>query len=347
MPPLLIERKEALSPKHNPYFNHADVALFLAKRDGRPVGRISAQVDRNFLAKHGAGTGHFGMIDAIDNSDVFQALTGAAETWLRHQGMRRVIGPFSLSINEEVGLLIDGFDTPPTFMMGYAAPYHGRQIEAAGYRKVKDLLAYRYETASAPSPSVQRMVEKAKSARIVMRKMGERPYAEEVRMVLGIYNDAWADNWGSVPFTDDEIAYLGKSMRPILDPKLVWIAEVDGKAAGMVVVFPNINEAIADLDGRLLPFGWAKLLWRLKVRGVKSARVALMGIRREFARQAVAGSALPFLLVDAMRRSGIGAGYQVAELGWILEDNWPIRRVIEAFGGKVYKTYRLYEKELS
>lgn len=346
VPPLVLERKEALSPKHNPYFRHADVQFFLAWRGDKPVGRIGAQVCRIFTAKHGADIGHFSLIDAIDDAAVFAALFAAAEGWLRSRGMRHALGPFDLSINEQLGILVEGFDTPPMMMMGHAEPYHARHVEAAGYAKAKDLLAYIYDCASPPPKAATRLLEKARDPRIVMRPMGKNPYKDEVRLALDIFNDAWSDNWSAIPLTPEEIDYLGKSMWPILDKKLVWIAEVDGEAAGFVVVLPNLHEAIADLDGEILPFGWAKLLWRLKVRGLKSARVPLMGVRRKYAATAM-GAALPFMLIDSMRQAGVAAGYATAELSWILEDNMPVRRVIESFGGKVYKTYRMYRKAIA
>ncbi|MCW5749953.1 MAG: dATP pyrophosphohydrolase [Alphaproteobacteria bacterium] len=345
--PLVLERQDVLSRKKNPYFRHAEMELFLALRDGRPVGRISAQIDRNFLAKWGEGIGHFGFIDGIDDATVFAALLDAAEGWLRQRGMRHVYGPFSPTINDEPGILVEGFDTPPMMMMAHAEPYHATHLAAAGYGKARDLFAYSYDTRREPSETVRRLVAKAESPRIVIRPMGKASYAREVREVLEIFNEAWSDNWCSVALTEEEMEHLGKSMRPIVDRRLVWFAEVDGRVAGMVVVLPNVNEAIADLDGSLLPFGWAKLLWRLKVRGLKSARVPLMGIRREFAKMNVVGAALPFLLIDAMRRAAISAGYERAELSWILEDNLPVRRVIEAFGGVPYKTYRIFEKAIA
>lgn len=347
VPPLVLERQDVLSRRKNPYFRHAEMELFLALRNGQPVGRVSAQIDRNFLPKWGQEIGHFGFLDAGDNAAVFVALLEAAEGWLRQRGMRKVYGPFSPTINDEPGILIEGFDTPPMMMMAHADPYHARHLAAAGYVRAKDLLAYSYDTRQEPSGTVRRLVAKAASPRIAIRPMGKAPYATEVREVLEIFNEAWSDNWCSVSLTEEEMLHLGKSMRPIIDRRLVWFAEVDGRVAGMVVVLPNINEAIADLDGRLLPFGWAKLLWRLKVRGLKTARVPLMGIRREFAKMNVVGAALPFLLIDAMRRAAIAAGYERAELSWILEDNLPVRRVIEAFGGIPYKTYRIFEKAIA
>lgn len=343
VPSLLLERREALSAQHNPYFLHAEVCFFLAWRHGQPVGRISAQICQLFTAKHGADIGHFGLLDAVNDAEVFAKLFSAAEGWLQARGMRRILGPFDLSINEQLGLLVSGFTTPPMMMMGHAEPYHGQYVEAAGYAKAKDLIAYLYDCATEPPATAVRLLAKMQGENIRMRPMGKFPYKEEVKTALDILNEAWSDNWCATPMTAAEQVYLGKSMRLLLDKRLVWFAEVDHHAAGFVVVLPNLHEAIADLNGRLLPFGWAKLLWRLKIRGVKSARVALMGIRREYAATAI-GAALPFLLIDAMRRAGKAAGYQTAELSWILEDNMPIRRVIESFGGQAYKTYRMYEK---
>ncbi len=342
--PLHLERLDALTAK-NPFFSHAAVQFWLARRDGRDVGRISAQVDRQALALHPDAPGLFGMIAAEDDPEVFQALVETAAAWLRARGMRRMQGPFNLNINEETGLLVDGFDTPPMLLMGHDLPYVGRRLEALGFAKAKDVLAYLYDVTVDLPASARRLLARPLPAEVSVRRLDLKRYHEEVRTITAIFNDAWADNWGFVPLSEAETDHLAKSLKPLLDPRLVSIVSLRGEPVGFLVCLPNLNEAIRDLGGRLLPFGWAKLLWRLKVKGLKTARVPLMGIRRA-AQQGMIGKLLPFLLMDAVRRDAAGMGFERVELSWILEDNWPMRHINESLGGVAYKTYRVYERAL-
>jgi hypothetical protein len=340
--PLVMERREALSPAKNPYFEHAQAQFWLARRDGRDVGRISAQIDS--LVKD-AAVGHFGMIAAEDDGEVFAALFAAAEGWLRERGKRRIMGPFNLSINEETGLLIDGFDTPPVMMMGHDPRYAGPRIEALGYAKAKDLVAYNYGVDSELPEAARRWIETRKPATLKVRNLDPKRYREEFDTVTSIFNDAWSENWGFIAFTPAEIGHMAKSMKMLIDPTLVAIVELNGEAIGFGITLPNLNELIADFDGRLLPFNWLKLLYRLR-RGARTARVPLMGIRRSV-RGSLAGGLAPFLIIDAMRKGALAKGMRRVELSWILEDNRAMRRVIEAVGGAPYKTYRVYQKLLA
>ena len=342
--PLHLERLDALTAK-NPFFSHAEVQFWLARRDGRDVGRISAQVDRQALALRPDAPGLFGMIAAEDDPVVFQALVETAAAWLRARGMRRMQGPFNLNINEETGLLVDGFDTPPMLLMGHDLPYVGKRLEALGFAKAKDVIAYLYDVTVDLPVSARRLLDRPLPAEVSVRRLDLRRYHDEVRTITAIFNDAWADNWGFVPLSEAETEHLAKSLKPLLEPRLVSIVSLRGEPVGFLVCLPNLNEAIPDFGGRLLPFGWAKLLWRLKVRGVKTARVPLMGIRRA-AQQGIIGKLLPFLLMDAVRRDAAGMGFERVELSWILEDNWPMRHINESLGGVAYKTYRVYERAL-
>ena len=344
--PLLTERRQALSPKSNPFFDHAEVSLWLARRDGRDVGRISAQIDQLAPQDAGPRTGHFGLIAAEDDSAVFAALFRTAEAWLRERGCGRALGPMNLSVNEEVGLLVDGFDTPPMVMMGHDPAYAGARIEAEGYTKAKDVHAWLCHAADNLSGPVLRRIERGPPDGVRLRRLDMSRYDAEVTTMTDILNDAWAANWGFTPTTEAETRALAKAMRAVMDPRLVWFAEIDGEAAGVIVYLPNVNEAITGLNGRLLPFGWAKLLWRLKVARVKSLRVPLMGVKRKF-HGTRRGQLLPFLMVDAGRRPAIALGYERFELSWVLEDNMPMRRISESIGAKTYKTYRIYEKLLA
>jgi GNAT superfamily N-acetyltransferase len=344
--PLVMERKEALTPKTNPFFAHAEVQLFLAVRGGVDVGRISAQIDALAPSDGGPKAGHFGLISAEDDATVFAALFAAAEEWLKARGCLRAQGPFNLSINEEVGVLVDGFDTPPMVMMGHDPVYTGARVEAQGYAKIKDVFAYHMTVTNDLPPRVLKLVSRGAPEGVRLRMLDMKRYFEEVDTLTGILNDAWSGNWGFTPTTEAETAQLAKSLKMVVDHRLAWFAEIDGETAGFIIFLPNINEAIADLKGEILPFGWAKLLWRLKVKGVKSARIPLMGVRRKFA-SGFRGRLLPFLLIHAAETEARKLGYTSAEGSWILEDNMPMRGILEAAGTRIYKTYRLYEKSLA
>lgn len=344
VPPLFMERQETLSPKTNPYFLHADVMYFLALRGDRVVGRISAQIDRSGLEIRKDATGHFGLLAAEDDQAVVDALFEAAADWLRAKGMIRMVGPFNLSINEETGLLVDGWDRPPMLMMGHDRAYLGSRIEAAGLTKAKDVYAYLYDIEQDLPAGVRQMIDRPLPTNLRLRMLDMKRYEEDLGHVTSIFNNAWAGNWGFVPLSEAETKQMAKSLKLLINPKLAWIAEVDDKPVAFGVCLPNLNEAIADLGGKLFPFGIVKMLWRLKVAGVKTARVPLMGVRRDVGGwlQAI----LPFLVVDRMRLEARKLGYEWIELSWILEDNRPMRRMIEAIGSERYKTYRLYERAL-
>lgn len=345
IPPLLMERKEAFSAKTNEFLRRAEARFWVARSNGRDVGRISAQIDP--LARHnGSPAGHFGCLSAVDDREVFASLLGAAEEFLRSRGIERALGPFSLSINEETGLLVDGFDTPPMMLMGHDPRYAAGHLESLGYRKEKDVYAYLIDRDAAPlSSAVRQLFERRLAKSVRLRQLDFGDYANEIRRMVDIFNDAWSENWGFVPLTNAEADEMAKRMRLLLDARLVWFAEMEGEAVGFIVMLPNVNEAIADLDGRLLPFGWAKLLWRLKMRRVKSARVPLMGVRKRLS-GTVIGSTLPIALISALEPGADAFGFRKVELSWILEDNRPMRHILERLGASAYKTYRVYGKAL-
>jgi hypothetical protein len=340
--PLHQEQRQMLSGRGNPYFMHAAAQYWLARRDGRDIGRISAQLDR----RQTEPVGHFGMLAAEDDPAVFAALLGTAEAWQRARGIRRLSGPYNLSINEASGVLVRGFDTPPMLLMGHDRRYVSARLEQQGYGKEKDLLAYLYDTSTELSADIRHMLGRPLPKGLVIRPLDLSRYREEVKNISDVFNDAWSGNWGFVPLSEAETDHLGRQLRHLLDERLIWFAELAGQPIGFIVALPNLNEAIRDLGGRLLPCGWLRLLWRLKVAGLRSARVPLMGLRRSFSR-GLLGSLVPFLLIDAVRREGRQLGVRRVELSWILEDNEPMRRIIEAVGGSVYKTYRIYSKTLA
>ena len=344
--PLNIERDETLNMAKNAFFQHAEGQYWLAYREGQPVGRISAQVDRLHRDRYRDDAGHFGLLDAEDDQTVFDQLTAAAEDWLSKRSSKRVRGPYNLSINEECGLLVDGFDHPAMLLMPFAPDYAADRLGACGYRPAKDLLAYTLDVDETIEIRGERMLDRiSQEARISVRPVKMRRYSQELGVVLDIFNDAWADNWGFIPFTDAEMRQIAKGMRPLVRPSLNYIAEVDGEPAAMIICLPNLYEIIGDLDGKLLPFGWAKLLWRLKMQRFDSYRVPLMGIRKRY-QGSMIGSALLPLLLKSLHRGLLAEAAKRLEMSWILDDNMPIRRVLEGLGAEPYRTYRLFEKPL-
>lgn len=342
--PLDMEREEALSPKKNPLFAHTEVKFWLAVQGGRDVGRISAQVSK---ASGPGGTGHFGMIAADNDPAIFQALFATAEGWLKAKGMRDVLGPFNLSINEETGVLVKGYDTPPMLMMGHDLPYVATQIEALGYAKAKDMYAYLADITQPLPRNIEALIRRPLPPNFKLRHLSFKQYEKDIESITAIFNDAWSENWRFEPLTAADTDHLAKAMRPILSERMVWFVDVDDIPIAFGVSLPNINEALQGLDGKLLPFGWAKLLWRLKVKKVKTVRVPLMGVRESKHCAGLAGAVIPVMIIDAMRTEARKLGYESAELSWILEDNLPMRHLNEALGGVAYKTYRVYGKTLA
>ena len=346
VPPLLADRREALSSQRNPLFQHAAAAHWILRRDGRDIGRISAVDDRAApVGPEGDRPGHFGSFAAEDDPAAIAMLIGAAEQWLRSKGRRRVLGPFSLSINEEAGLLVKGFDTAPMLMMPHDLPHLGPALEQLGYGRERDLLCFLFDLSRPLPPGPSRMLERGLPEGMRVRRLRMRDYRAEVATIVDIFNDAWSGNWGFSPLTPAELDHMATRMRPLVHEDLVWFAELNGEPVGFIVGLPNINEAIRDLGGRLLPFGWLKLLWRLRVRGLRTARVPLMGVRRAHA-SGMAGAMLPFLLIDAARQAGLARGMRMVELSWVLDNNAPMRRIGEALGATQHRTYRIYGKSL-
>jgi len=341
--PLWFERRQFLSPTHNPFFKHADVRLWVAYKNGEPAGRISAQIDHLAPSQDGQKLGFFGLIDAAFD-DVLAALFASAEGWLLEQGADIARGPFSLSVNETAGLLIEGFDMPPYVMMDHHGPWLGPAIERQNYRKARDLVTYTLDVSNGLPDHPRRLAERAFDG-LLIRSLDMARYGEEIITVTSIFNDAWADNWGFIPLTEAEIDAMASELKPILDPELVKIAELNGKPVAFIVLLPNLNEAISDLGGRLLPFGWLRLIWRLKVSGVRTARVPLMGVRKDIS-DTMIGKMLPLKLIYALEKRSMARKIRELEMSWLLEDNWPVRRVIESISGKLSKTYRIYEKGL-
>jgi GNAT superfamily N-acetyltransferase len=342
--PLAFEERRQLDPRTNPHFAEAEIACFLARRKGKPVGRISAHVDHVALRHANDSTGFFGHWEVEDHPATAAALLGVAEAWLKDRGMARVRGPFEVSVNDRCGLLVEGGDAPPMLMMNHAPPHYARLLEEAGYAKARDLLAYHTPVEARLPTQGTRLLERLEG-RVRIRPIRWDRYRDEIDTIIDIFNDAWGGNWGFVPFTKARLDHLARSMKPILMKDLVVIAEVEGKPAGMMIALPNVNEATADLRGRLLPLGWVKLLWRLKVGRLRTLRVPLMGVRREY-HGTLIGAALMTFMFDTIRAAAYARGFREAELSWVLEDNRPMQHISERMGARVYKRYRLYEKAL-
>lgn len=351
VPPLKNDVNATITPGKNPWFEHGEAQLFLAERQEQVVGRISAHLD--FLALKqppeqgmGPGVGNWGFFEAEDEG-VAKALILAAEEWLRDKKMSRSLGPISLSIWEEPGLLIEGHDHPSTVLMGYHNKAYGPWIEAVGYSGVKDLYTYEIQIECPFPPLVQRIVASGeRNERIVIRRVNKHKFDAEAAIILAILNDAWSGNWGFVPITDAEVAHTGRQLKPIVFNELIRIAEVDGEPVAFMMTWPDLNEKIAGFGGSLFPFNWAKLLWWLRAPKVRTMRVPLMGVVKKLQATRMA-SQLAFMLVSHIRDDATTKfGATRGEFGWVLDDNGPMRSVGEAINGRINKTYRIYEKAL-
>lgn len=347
--PLRMLQKEQFDPKKNMGLARLDVVYWLARAGDKIVGRIASFVNHVHLEVHKDGSGHFGFLDTDPaHPDAQPALLKQAEDWLRGKGMTAIGGPYNFSVNEECGMLVDGFDTPQMMMMPHGAARYPAGMEAAGYTKAMDTYAFLGNTVDGypRPPIVQKMqayVEKSKSLNI--RPMRKDAFEEDITLAMDIFNDAWGNNWNYVPYSDAQVQHMASELKLLIDPAGFWFGEVDGVAKGFVLMLPNLNEAARDLDGRLFPFGWAKFLWRLKVSGVKSARIPLMGIRQEIQKKR-SGSALMLSLFETCYGAMRPRGIHDVEMSWILENNVDVQNMIRLSTAEIYKTYRLYTKSL-
>ncbi|WP_347302091.1 N-acetyltransferase [Croceibacterium sp. TMG7-5b_MA50] len=351
VPPLRSDMVELLTPGRNPFHEHARVQLFLARRRGQVVGRISAHIDELALAQpadqgFGPGTGNWGLLEAEDEG-VAQALIARAEAWLREQGMTRVLAPISLSIWEEPGLLVRGADHPPTMMMGHHPPEHQGWIERAGYHSAKSLLTYEVRIDQGFPPLIDRIVASGeRNSRITLRTVDMKNFARDAEIAIDILNDAWSENWGFVPFTDAEKAYGAKKLKPITMERTNMIAELDGEPVAFMLAWPDLNEQLIKMNGRLFPFNWAKLLWWLRKPQVRTFRVPLMGVRKRLQNSRLA-SQIAFMMIEYIRRVAVSEhGASRGEIGWVLDDNGGMIAIAEAIGSTVNKEFRIYEKTL-
>ena len=353
VPPLRDEMHALITPGKNPWFGHGRLQLFLALDDkGEVTGRISAHVDDLALRQpveqgFGPGTGFWGLMEAADEATA-QALIATAEDWLKAEGMTRAIGPMSLSIWDEPGLLVQGFDHPPTVMMGHHLPQYQGWIEALGYGGIKDLYTYEVDISREFPGIVSRVIASGeRNARIRIREIDKRHFDKEAALVLDLLNNAWSDNWGFVPLTADEIAHVGKMLKPIVYNDLIRVAEVDGEPVAFMITLPDLNEKFIGYRGTLWPFNWAKLLWWLRAPKVRTMRVPLMGVATHLQSSRLA-SQLAFMMIEYIRQASVARyGSSRAEIGWILDDNQGMRSIAEMIESKINKVYRVYARALT
>jgi len=344
--PLDQELKDRLNPKKNPFFEHGEGVILTAYKNGRCVGRATASIDREHLDRYKDATGFFGFVDTIDDEEVVRELLARAEKWLKSKGMKRARGTLSLNINEELGTLVDGFDTPPFMMMPHHRPYQGALIEKAGYARAKDFFAWSYKVGELNTRTKKAHAEIKAMPEVTSRTVSLKDLDRDVELLVDIFNDAWSDNWGFVPFTRSEVKKMAADFKLLLMPEITCIVSIDGEPAGVAVAVPNLNELIRDSGGKLFPFGLVKLLYRLKVEGPKTARLILLGIRKKW-RNVRKYAGLSIYMYAEMNEGGKRLGIKNGELGWTLEDNVRVNAGIKMMGGNPYKRYRVYEKELS
>jgi hypothetical protein len=345
VPNLLMLQRDTFSTKKNPFFDHGEAQLFLAMENGRVVGRISAQIDKRHIEQHNEKAGFFGFFEAVNDTSTAEALLHAAEGWLRTKGMETIRGPFNFSLDEELGLQIEGFDQPAMIQMPQSLPYYQNLVETAGYTKAQDLLAYRWQIHELPERIREPVARTMAVPGLKLRMVNMLHLHQEVDTLLEIYTDAWSDNWGYVPVSQRAARKLADDLRLIADPRVGIIAEMDGEPMGMVVGIPNLYETIRDFNGFIDPIKAIKLVWRLKIRGPETGRILLFGVKKRFQRRRdLAG--LPFALLNKLYENALTRRYKWCEESWILESNGPMNALMPYWDAYVYKRYRIYEKAL-
>jgi len=344
--PLIFERMEFLDREKNPYFEHAEVEYFIAERAGEPVGRITAQIDHRWDEYQGGSDALFGFFETANDPEVAAALLAAATEWAREQGRSRILGPMDFTTNDELGILVEGFDRRPMILEPWHPPHYGVLIEAEGFAKAMDVQMWELQFGDLKEgesfdPAIHAAAEKALNDEgIVIRNMRKRDMAAEVRRFMDVYNEAWGDNWGFVPITDAEVEFQAKNLKQVIDEEWAFMAEKDGEVVGAALTLPDINQVLTKLNGRLLPFGWLRFL--LGKGKVDQLRVLALGVKHDYRHTGVAAGLYLKHLETAAQPGAIGGG----EMGWILETNGPMNRAMEGMGGKVVKKYRIYERSL-
>jgi GNAT superfamily N-acetyltransferase len=346
VPPLIYERMEFLDRGKNPWFEHAEAEYFIAERDGEAVGRVTAQADERWDEHQGGSDAMFGFFETAEDPEVARALLEAAAEWARDRGRGRILGPMDFGTNDELGILIEGFERPPMILQPWHPPYYRELVEGAGFEKAMDLLMWELRMGELKEgerfdPSIHAAAEKAlRDEGITIRNMRKREMAAEVRRFMDVYNEAWGDNWGFVPITDAECEFQAKNLKQVLDEEWTFMAEKDGEVVGAALTLPDVNQVLARMNGRLLPFGWARFL--LGRRKVDAVRVFALGVKHAYRHTGVAAG----LYLEHIKLAAMPDKIHWGEMGWILETNEPMNRAMEGMGGKIVKRYRVYERTL-
>jgi GNAT superfamily N-acetyltransferase len=346
VPPLRFERRQFLSQDKNPYFEHAEAEYFLAERDGEVVGRISAQVDTRWDEFQGGNDGMFGFFESRDDPEVAAALIEAATGWLRERGRERMLGPMEFTTNDEVGLLIEGYDEPSMILEPWHPPYYRELLEGLGLTKAIDLYMWelwfgQLKEGTELHPMIHAAAQKSEEAGVVIRKMRKRDMESEVASFMDVYNEAWGDNWGFVPITEAEVAFQAKNLKPVLDEDWAMIAEKDGEVVGAALTLPDVDQAIRKMNGRVLPFGWWHFVRRKRY--IDRLRVFALGVKHDYQHLGVAAA----LYVRHVETAGRPGQIKGGHMGWILETNEAMNRAMEGMGGRIVQRYRIYERALS
>jgi GNAT superfamily N-acetyltransferase len=345
--PLIFERMQFLDPRKNPWFEHGEAELFVAERDGEPVGRISAHIDHRWDEYQGGSDAMFGFFETSEDPEVARALLDTVREWARDKGRQRILGPMDFTTNDEIGILIEGFERRPRILEPWHPPFYTQLIEAEGFTKAMDVLMWDLQFGQLKDgekfdPAIHAAAEKAlRDEGITIRNLRKREMADEVRRFMDIYNEAWGDNWGFVPITDAEVEFQAKNLKQVIDERWAYMAEKDGEPIGAALTLPDINQVMAKLNGRLLPFGWAKFL--LGKRKIDQCRVFALGVKHAYQHTGVAAG----LYLKHLEEAAVPGGIVGGEMGWILETNKPMNRAMEGMGGEIVKKYRVYELSLN
>ncbi len=345
VPPLRFERRQFLDRRKNPWFEHSEAELFLCEREGEPVGRISAHIDHRWDEFQGGNDGMFGFFESVDDPEVAAALIAAATGWLRERGRERMLGPMDFTMNDECGILIEGFDEPSMILEPWHPPYYSKLLERLGLSKAIDLLMWelwfgRLKAGTEMHPMIHAAAAKSREEGVVLRNMRRSDMEAEVARFMDVYNEAWGHNWGFVPITEAEVAFQAKNLKPVLDENWAMIAEKDGEVVGAALTLPDVEQALAKMNGRVLPFGWIHYLRRK--RHIDRLRVFALGVKDAYQHLGVAAA-----LYERHVRMAGEVGPRGGHMGWILETNDPMNRAMEGMGGKVVQRYRIYEQRLS
>jgi len=341
VPPLIMDRKKVIDTKHNPFYKHSELELFLAEKGGELVGRIAAIINHNHNKEHNENIGFFGFFESINDQEVANALFDSAKDWLKARGVTAMRGPANPSVNDDWGLLVEGFYASPVVMMPYNPRYYIPLYENYGLKKIKDLYAYLVNKYTVMSDKMLRVAEAVKGREgLTFRTINMRDFKNEVRRIQEIYNKAWMYNWGAVPMTDEEFNYLANDLKQVVVPELVLIAEVKGKPVGFALSLPDFNVVLKKIgNGKLFPFGFLKFLWYK--RKINLIRIMVLGVIREYQKRGIDG-----VLYYETARRGMALGYEFGDASWVLEDNVMMNRSAELLNAQRYKTYRIYEKNL-